>query len=186
MLQRAVFLDRDGVINRAVVRQGKPHPPASLAEVEWLPGVGDAITALRSLGFRVIVVTNQPDVGNGVQAQETVEAIHAELRRRCPIDDIKTCYHVEADGCACRKPKPGMLLEAARQWDVDLSRSVMVGDRWRDIEAGRAAGCKTILIAAAYDERQAEHLDAVVPSLVDAGILICSGWLDHQPTEVGA
>lgn len=186
MRQRAVFLDRDGVVNRAVVREGKPHPPASLEEVEWLPGVGDAITTLRSLGLRVIIVSNQPDVGKGVQRRATVEAIHAELRRRFPIDDIKVCYHIEADGCGCRKPKPGMLLDAARQWGVDLGRSVMIGDRWRDVEAGRAAGCKTILIAAAYDERKPQQPDAVVQSLVEAGVLICSGWLDHQPSEVGA
>ena len=186
MAARAVFLDRDGVVNRAIVRQGKPHAPASLAEVAWLPGVGDAITALRSLGFRVIVVTNQPDVGKGVQPQEAVEAIHAELRRRFPVHDIRTCYHVEADGCGCRKPKPGLLLEAARQWEIDLRRSVMIGDRWRDIEAGRAAGCKTILIAAAYDEHSAQQPDAVVQSLAEASMLISSGWLDYQPTEVGA
>ena len=186
MGQRAAFLDRDGVINRAIVREGKPHPPSSLDEIEWLPGVGDAITALRSLGFRVIVVTNQPDVGRGVQARETVEAIHAELRRRYPIDDVKVCYHVEEDGCGCRKPKTGMLLDAAKQWGVDVSRSVMIGDRWRDIEAGRAAGCKTILIAAAYDERKPVQPDAVVRSLAEASILIGSGWLDRQPSEVGA
>ena len=184
-MNRAVFLDRDGVLNRAVINAGKPYPPASLADVEWLPGIGDAMTVLRSRGFRVIVVTNQPDVGKGVQRQETVEAIHAELRRRFPIDDIKVCYHTDEDGCPCRKPKPGLLLAAARQWDVDLSRSVMVGDRWRDIEAGRAAGCRTILLAADYDEHKAQRPDAVVQSLGEASVLICSGRLDHQPREVG-
>ena len=186
MPQRAVFLDRDGVVNRALVRHGRPYAPASLEQVEWLPGVAEAMTALRSLGFRIIVITNQPDVGKGLQRREAVEAIHAELRHRFPVDDIKVCYHVEEDGCGCRKPKPGMVLEAARAWDLDLSRSVVVGDRWRDIEAGRAAGCKTILIAAAYDERKADHPDAVVQSLTEASILIGSGWLDHETltTEV--
>lgn len=185
-MRRAVFLDRDGVINRAIVRAGKPYPPASLAEVEWLPGVGEAMTAVRRLGFRVIVATNQPDVGKGLQRRETVEAIHAELRRRFPVDGIQVCYHTDEDDCHCRKPRPGMLLEAARHWELDLGRSVIIGDRWRDIGAGKAAGCRTILIAAAYEERKAQQPDAVVRSLAEASVLICSGWREHQPSEVGA
>jgi D-glycero-D-manno-heptose 1,7-bisphosphate phosphatase len=174
-MNRAVFLDRDGVLNRAVVRAGRPYPPSSVEELEFLPGVAEATRGLRRAGFRLIIVTNQPDVATGVQEREVVEQMHERISRQLPVDEIKVCYHVDSDDCSCRKPKPGMLLEAARAWSLDLNHSFMVGDRWRDIEAGRAAGCKTILIKYDYDERQAEHPDAIVQSLYEASELILSG-----------
>jgi D-glycero-D-manno-heptose 1,7-bisphosphate phosphatase len=168
----AVFLDRDGVINRGVVRDGKPYPPASLEEFELFPGVPDAIRALKGAGFRIIVVTNQPDVATGKQRREVVQAMHERLCRDLPIDTVKVCYHVDADGCSCRKPKPGMLLEAAAEWSIRLQQSYMVGDRWRDIAAGKAAGCKTILVEGNYQEQPADSPDAVVTSLWEASELI--------------
>lgn len=180
-MSRAVFIDRDGVINRAVVRDGKPYPPQDLSDFELLPGVSEAIRSLHDARFRLIVATNQPDVGAGRQTREKVEEIHAHLRAALPIDDIKVCYHTDADRCACRKPKPGMLLDAAEQWQIDLSASVMVGDRWRDVDAGKAAGCRTILIESGYDERQAEGFDAAVPSLLDASRLIVSDRIFQSP-----
>ena len=180
-MNQAVFLDRDGVINEAVVRDGRPLAPSGVGELTLRPGVGEALGALRRAGFLIVVVTNQPDVGKGLVAREAVEAIHEELRRRLPLDAIKTCYHVDEDRCACRKPKPGLLREAARERGIDLVRSVMVGDRWRDIEAGRAAGCKTILMRASYDERPAERPDAVVDSMEEASMVILSGRLAAIP-----
>jgi D-glycero-D-manno-heptose 1,7-bisphosphate phosphatase len=177
-LARAVFLDRDGVINRSAIRDGKPYPPDTLSEFELLPGVREAVCALHDAGFRVIVATNQPDVGAGRQSQLIVEAMHDHLRAMLPIDDIRVCYHTEDDGCQCRKPKPGMLMSAAAQWGIDLRVSVMVGDRWRDVDAGRAAGCRTILVESAYDERPAEAPDAVVGSLLEASRLILGGMLE--------
>ena len=183
-MRRAVFLDRDGVILRAIVRDGRPIAPASLEEAAYDPDAPAAIQRLRAAGFLTIVVTNQPDVGSGLLRAEAVEAIHADLRARLPVDDIKVCYHTSDDACACRKPKPGMLLDAARAWGVDLARSVMIGDRWSDIAAGRAAGCKTVLIDAAYAERAAEAPDATVRSLAEASQVILSTW-NHRPrTEV--
>ena len=171
-MNRAVFLDRDGVINRAVVREGHPYPPSTVETLECLPGVAEAINDLRHAGFRIIVVTNQPDVGKGLQRREVVEAMHERLRRLLPLDDIKVCYHIDEDGCSCRKPKPGMLLTAAQEWVLDLPRCVMVGDRWRDIEAGKAVDCQTIWIRSRYTERPVEHPDAVVNSLAEA-----SSWV---------
>ena len=142
----AVFLDRDGVINRAIIREGKPHPPANLEDVVFSPGTFEAIQVLRKSGYLVIVVTNQPDVAKGIQSRETVEAIHRLICQQLHVDDIKVCYHIDEDNCCCRKPKPGMILDAAKEYMIDLTQSYVIGDRWRDIEAGKAAGCKTILI----------------------------------------
>jgi D-glycero-D-manno-heptose 1,7-bisphosphate phosphatase len=169
---RAVFLDRDGVIYRAIVREGRPYAPVSHEEAEVLPGVPEAILALRAAHYRVIVVTNQPDVATGRVPREVVEQMHDRLRRTLRLDEVRVCYHVDSDGCTCRKPKAGMLLDAADRWAIDLSRSYMVGDRWRDIAAGRAAGCRTVLIRSDYHERAAENPDAVVGSLPEA-----SDWI---------
>jgi len=171
-VRRAVFLDRDGVINRSVVRNGKPYPPATLEEFELLPGADAAMRALRQAGLLVIVVTNQPDVATGVQRRDVVEAMHDILRATGLCDDIKACYHTDANGCNCRKPKPGMLIEAAREWKIDLTRSFMVGDRWRDVAAGKAAGCYTYFIDYQYREQRADNPDAVVESLAEVGKLI--------------
>ena len=171
-MRRAVFLDRDGVINRAMVRDGKPYPPANLAEMEILPGVLDALTKLHNAEFMLIVVTNQPDVARGTTPMAAVEEINNYLYSCLPIDEFRTCYHDSGDGCDCRKPRPGMLLAGAREFGVDLASSYMVGDRWRDVEAGIAAGCKTIFIDYDYDERRPQACDFRVSSMHEAASII--------------
>ena len=168
MNRRAVFLDRDGVINLAPVRDGRPHPPASVADLELLPGVAVAVQRLKSAGYLVIVVTNQPDVASGTQTREAVEAVHTRLAALVPIDEFRTCYHDDGDGCRCRKPKPGLIVDAARAHGVDLRLSLMVGDRWRDVEAGRRAGCVTVFLDRGYAERRPEQPDAVFGTLPEA------------------
>ena len=168
MSRRAVFLDRDGVINRAMVRDGKPHPPASLGELEILPKVPEALAALHKAGFMLIVVTNQPDVARGTATMAVVEEINNYLASRLPIDEFRTCYHDSGDDCDCRKPLPGALLAAARQHGIDLRQSYMVGDRWRDTEAGQRAGCKTFFIDYGYAEKKPESVNYVVQSLTQA------------------
>ena len=170
----AVFLDRDGVINRAFVRDGKPYPPDGPEDLELLPGVVEAAETLRAAGFALVVVTNQPDVATGRQRREVVETMHERIRALVPIDAIKVCYHTDADDCSCRKPRPGMLLEAAAERSLDLSRSFMVGDRWRDVGAGSAAGCRTILVGDGYGERFPVSPDAVASSLREVAGLILS------------
>lgn len=167
-MRRAVFLDRDGVINRAFTRQGKPYPPATLQELEILPGVAEALAALRAAGFLNVVVTNQPDVATGAQRREIVDAMHSLLCKRLPIDAIMACFHGEADRCECRKPKAGMLNEAAQELHIDLARSYLVGDRWRDVSAGKTAGCFTFFIDYGYDETLRDAPDRVVGSLEEA------------------
>ncbi len=166
--RRAVFLDRDGVLNRAVVRDGRPYPPSAAAEVEVLPGVPEACATLRRAGFALVLVTNQPDVARGTRTRASVEAINALLRDRLGLDEVRACYHDDRDGCACRKPSPGMLLDSARAGGLDLHRSVMVGDRWRDVEAGRRAGCRTVFVDHQYDERRPAGPDLTVRSLAEA------------------
>lgn len=171
-MRRAVFLDRDGVINRAVVRDGKPYPPANLAEMEILPGVPEALAELHDAGLMLIVVTNQPDVARGTTPKAVVEMINNYLASSLPIDEFRTCYHDSDDGCECRKPRPGALLAAASQHGIDLARSFMVGDRWRDTEAGQRAGCNTIFIDYGYAEQQPESVDHRVGSLQEATKII--------------
>lgn len=168
MTRRAVFLDRDGVLNRAVVREDKPYPPRSLEELEILPGVPEALAKLRAAGFRLIVVTNQPDVARGKQTRRMVETIHRALKAQLPLDEFQVCYHDDADGCACRKPAPGMLLDAAKDMDLDLAASFMVGDRWRDLEAGNRAGVKTVFIDYKYNELIKSQPDVTVSSFAEA------------------
>jgi len=167
-----VFLDRDGVINRAIVRGGRPHPPDSLQDLEILPGVPGALARLRAGGFLNVIVTNQPDVATGKQRRDVVQAINAFLEKNLSVDLIKVCYHTDADGCACRKPKPGMLQEAARELGIDLASSYMVGDRWRDVAAAQAAGCAAIFIDCAYSEKSPDKPYVAVKSLPEAVDLI--------------
>mgnify|MGYP000992429037 CR=1 FL=1 len=171
-MRKAVFLDRDGVINRSEVRGGKPYAPTRVEDFELLPGSAEAMAALRAAGWLVIVVTNQPDLATGQQDLAGLEAMHRSLRDGSLVDDIKVCPHLASHQCACRKPLPGMLVEAAREWDIDLGASIMVGDRWRDVDAGRAAGCRTIFVDHGYAERRPERPDAIVKSLLQAQQLI--------------
>ena len=166
---RAVFLDRDGVLNRAIVRDGKPYPPASLAELEIVEGAAGSLARLKKLGFLLLVVTNQPDVARGTQTLAAIQAMHDVMLQTLPLDDFLICPHDDRDGCPCRKPAPGLLIEAQQRYGIDLARSFLVGDRWRDIDAGRAAGCRTVFVDRNYRERGPSlPPDASVGSLPDA------------------
>jgi D-glycero-D-manno-heptose 1,7-bisphosphate phosphatase len=152
-IQPAVFLDRDGVLNRVAVRDGVPHPPDHLGEFAFLPSVPQALQRLRRAGFLLVVVTNQPDVARGTQTRARVEAMNEHVRAELPVLDVLTCYHDTADGCGCRKPKPGLLFAAVQRWCLDPGRSFMIGDRWSDVAAGQAAGCRTVLLDRSYSGR---------------------------------
>jgi D-glycero-D-manno-heptose 1,7-bisphosphate phosphatase len=165
---RAVFLDRDGVINANIERDGRLVAPTRIEQFVLLPGVEDAVRRLKAAGFLVVVVTNQPDVATGRNARDTIEAMHAVIRSRMPVDDIKACFHVDADNCECRKPKPGMILQAAAEYGIDLPASYVVGDRWRDVEAGRIAGCSTILVDHSVEQDGPCRPDKTVRSLPEA------------------
>lgn len=171
---RGVFLDRDGVLNHAVIRDGVPHPPASPDDLVIVPGVAAALALLKEQGFCLLAVTNQPDVARGRQTREMVEAMNARLMRELPLDGIYTCYHDDADHCDCRKPKPGLIVQAAREWELEVRGSFLVGDRWKDIEAGRRAGCTTFLIGTGYGEPETAQPDYRVSTLPEVARILSS------------
>ena len=164
----AVFLDRDGVLNEAFLRNGRPHPPSRVEEFALLPGVVEACAQLRSFGLALVVVTNQPDVARGRQEEATITHMHEFLKARVELDAIYMCPHDDSSQCACRKPAPGMLVAASEDLGLDLTESFMVGDRWRDVEAGKRAGCRTIHIDRHYEEKAPQQPDLVVADLPSA------------------
>jgi D-glycero-D-manno-heptose 1,7-bisphosphate phosphatase len=168
----AVFLDRDGVINKSVVRQGVSHPPDHLGEFEFLPGVVAAAQRLAEAGWPMVVVTNQPDVARGVQTRERVEEMNRHVLENLPVLEVVTCYHDTADHCTCRKPRPGLLLQAAERWRLDTTRSVMVGDRWSDVVAGQDAGCTAVLIVTPHSGKERCRPDHCVSDLAEAAAWI--------------
>lgn len=167
MSRPGVFLDRDGVLNAALVTAGHPEPPRESEQFELLPGASEACAQLAAAGLVLIVVTNQPDIARGLVDSALVDRLNKQLLGSLALHDVIVCPHDDGDACDCRKPKPGMLLEGASRWDIDLSRSVMVGDRWRDIGAGRAAGTRTVFVDRGYDEPAPDHPDLTVKELYE-------------------
>lgn len=176
----AVFLDRDGVLTETFVRDGVPKPPRTLAELRILPGVAEACASLREAGFVLVVVTNQPDIARGTQTRAEVDKINERLRRLVPLDEVCVCPHDDADGCTCRKPQPGMLLDAAARLGLDLASSVSVGDRWRDVEAALRAGVTAISVERHYDEPPPVGAHVVVADLPEA-----AAWIREHMTAAG-
>jgi len=161
----AVFLDRDGVLCRTHVVDGKSYAVRRLADFRLFPGTVAAVDRLRAAGYRIVVVTNQPDIGNGLVEASVVEAMHTRLRDRISPDAIEVCPHRQDEDCSCRKPKPGMIFASAQRLGIDLPTSVMVGDRWSDIVAGQEAGCYTVFVNRGYSEHLKAAPDCVVPTL---------------------
>ena len=149
----AVFFDRDGVLNHAMVRGGKPYPPQNLSEFKIVDCAKEDLLRLKALGFVLVVVTNQPDIARGTQSRTSVDEMNERLRSELPVDDVLVCPHDSNDRCTCRKPAPGLLHRAAGRFGIDLQKSFLIGDRWRDIDAGHAAGCTTVLIDYGYKEQ---------------------------------
>jgi D-glycero-D-manno-heptose 1,7-bisphosphate phosphatase len=181
-VRAAVFLDRDGVLNEAIVHNGRPLPPTSVDEVVIPDGVREACRRLSEAGLLLVVVSNQPDVARRTTSREAVDAIDAHLTDELGLDAVYVCPHDDGDACNCRKPAPGLLLDAAEDLGVDLTRSLMVGDRWRDVEAGRRAGVTTVWLRSAYHEPAPASPDHVLDRLLDVVPLVTSsaavweGW----------
>jgi D-glycero-D-manno-heptose 1,7-bisphosphate phosphatase len=176
-LRPAVFLDRDGVVAVPEFRDGRSFAPRRLADFRLYPEAATSLHRLRRAGFLLAVVTNQPDVGDGLTARSEVEAMHDVMRRELPVDVIKACFHGHGDRCECRKPNPGMILEAASELGIDLAKSYMVGDRASDVEAGRRTGCATVFIDLDYAEPAPAAPDYVVRSVAEAADVIIEAAL---------
>jgi D-glycero-D-manno-heptose 1,7-bisphosphate phosphatase len=172
-MRPAIFFDRDGVLNYVVERNGKPASPRCADELHIVEAAAQVVADCKAAGYLIFVVTNQPDVRRDLMSADTLTAIHAKLRAALQVDDLMVCVHDDRDACACRKPKPGMLQDLARRWDVDLSKSWMIGDQDRDVECGNAAGCATVLIARPYNSGlHSTTADRVANDLAHAGRLI--------------
>jgi len=173
-----VCLDRDGVLNKTYVRGGKPYSPDTIEEMIIFPDAAEALERLRQHGFRLIMATNQPDIARGRLTRAQVEAMNEYLASKVALDAIEVCTHDDSDHCDCRKPKPGLLVRAAKREGIDLSQSFMVGDRYRDIEAGHGAGCRTILMGDGYGETFKVQPDVIVRALTEA-----ADWILKQPVN---
>jgi len=152
-MKRAIFLDRDGVINNVIIKEGKAFSPRKFEDFELVDGIKNVLERFKTEGLLNIIVTNQPDIARGLMKKEELQKMHNLIRENLPVNDIFVCTHDDADNCNCRKPKAGMLFEAVKKWDIDLSESFMIGDSWKDIEAGRNAGCTTVLIDSPYNKQ---------------------------------
>lgn len=168
MKNKAIFFDRDGVLNHAIIKNDKPYPPASLEELMIFSDAEKSLTQLRANNYLLIGVTNQPDVARGTTKKSLVEQINQKLLQQLPLTEILVCYHDDHNNCDCRKPLPGLLLRASEQYGIDLEKSVMIGDRWRDIEAGQRARCKTIWLKQNYKEKEPDKPDFVASNLSEA------------------
>jgi D-glycero-D-manno-heptose 1,7-bisphosphate phosphatase len=170
--RRAIFLDRDGVINKPVVREGRPYPPVEASDFELYEDVTEGCARLEAAGYLLVVVTNQPDVARGTQTRAAVEAMHRKMLEALPqIAGVEVCWHAGAerdDPCDCRKPEPGMVLRAAKALDLDLNQSFLIGDRWRDVDCGHRAGCRTVFIDRDYSEELRQPPDWTVKSFGQA------------------
>jgi len=169
---RAVFFDRDGVLIRTEIRDGRPYAIQKLADLAYLPGTREAVTRARELGFLTIVVTNQPDVARGLADKAEVDAMHADIIDTLGVDNVQACFEIEGPDSRRYKPRPGMLLDAAAQFGIDLQQSYLIGDRWRDIDAGHAAGCFSIFIDCGYSEELRQPPHAIVPDVLAAMDLV--------------
>ncbi|WP_304172176.1 HAD family hydrolase [Phenylobacterium aquaticum] len=167
-LRPAIFLDRDGVLNEIVERDGKPASPRTPQELAVVAEAPDALAALRDMGFALFVVTNQPDVRRGLMTDAALDAIHAKLTSILKVEEVAACRHDNADACACRKPKPGLILDLAARHGIDVSRSWMIGDQDRDVACGQAAGCATLLLSRPYNSGANAGATGTIESLSQA------------------
>jgi D-glycero-D-manno-heptose 1,7-bisphosphate phosphatase len=171
----AVFLDRDGVLNEPLIHYGKPHSPREFREFAIRAEARASLDSLKRVGFLLVVVTNQPDIARGSASRAEIDAMNSKLATHLPLDAIEICEHDDKEACDCRKPKPGMLLRAGREFGIDLARSFMVGDRWRDVEAGRRVGCRTVLIGEGYGE-----MFPYAPTVKVASLGAATAWILEQ------
>lgn len=157
-MKKAVFLDRDGVINDLVYRNNQPNSPICLGDMKILPRVKEAVDSLKNAGYLCIVVTNKPDIARGLLSYAELSKMHNFMTQATGLELIYFCPH-DDNQCDCRKPLTGMIEKAVRQYGIDLKRSFVVGDRWRDVEMGKKSGCRTVLVISKSTEQDNRKID---------------------------
>lgn len=178
-MSKAIFLDRDGVINKVIIREGRPFSPRSMDEFQIIQGVSEAIALLQKEGLLVVLITNQPDLANGLISNSLISEMHEKIRSETGIIHFYFCGHNDLQNCECRKPKVGMLLQASRDLGINLDSSYLVGDRWKDIKAGQKVGCKCYFIDNNYNEPRPSPPFYAVKSLYEAAVLVSTGKYDN-------
>ena len=151
-MNKAVFLDRDGVINKTIIKNGRVYSPMNLNEFEFVQNIAEQIKKIKDAGYYIIVVTNQPEIARGNIDIYELNKMTKNIKDNLPVNEILICPHDDADNCSCRKPKPGMLFDAAKKYEIDLIQSFLVGDGWKDMGAAKNAGCMGILIDTFYNK----------------------------------
>ena len=169
---KAIFLDRDGVINEVIYHKGinKPSSPWKIDEFKFINGIEETLHRFKEKNYKLFIITNQPDIARQNIEKGVTEQINKKIFEKLPIDDIQICPHDDSDKCCCRKPKPGMIMDLAYHYDIDLDKSFLIGDGWKDMNAGSQAGCKTILIQKSYNKEV--EADFKVLDLNTAGDII--------------
>src|SRR2546425_1474666 len=149
-MKRAVFIERDGILNEVGVGPKNPIVPLTLEEFRIKKEAEPSLKKLKKAGFVLIVTSNQPGLSRGYQSRRELDRMHDLVKRCFPIDDLMICPHDESDHCPCRKPRPGLLIEAAFKWHLNLDHSFVISDKWQDAEAARTAGCTSLLLKSPY------------------------------------
>ena len=169
-----------GVLNSTRVENGRPFAPTHFKDFHLFKEALATTVALKKAGFLLVVVTNQPDVGNGITDCSEVKKMNEHLIDVLPIDRVKVCFHSQTDDCYCRKPRPGMLIETIEEYDIDPYRSFMIGDRWSDVQAGNAVNCSTIFLERGYSEQKQFSADYVCRNLTEATTYILNLIRDNK------
>jgi D-glycero-D-manno-heptose 1,7-bisphosphate phosphatase len=174
-MKPAVFIERDGILNKAQVERQHQVSPLTMDQFHLNTQVAALLNELRAAGLLLIVTTNQPGLSRGYQSRRELDRMHQSLRATFPVDDLLVCPHEDSDRCPCRKPKPGLLIEAAHKWGIDLNRSFVISDKWQDAEVARRAGATSLLVQSPW--LGDGHHDFVLPdlsSLIDKLLQLCS------------
>ena len=150
-MRLAAFIERDGLLNRVRIEHDFPVTPMRLKDFRVCSEAAPLVDRLHEAGFLVIATTNQPAISDGDLSRRELDLMHEKLTRELGLDDVLICPHSEADRCPCRKPKPGLFIEAGFKWRLDLERSVVISDKWQDAEAARIAGCTSILVESPWN-----------------------------------
>lgn len=159
----AIFLERDGILNMERLEGTHAAPPMVLEQFQLNHEALEPLQQLKAAGFLLIATTNQPLLSGGTLLRQELDRMHTLLRKSFSLDDIFVCPHDSSDFCPCRKPKPGLLTEAAFKWHINLDKSYVVSNKWQDSEAARAAGCTSLMIQSPFNGKG--HHDIVLPSL---------------------